>query len=500
MVNTFAALKMMLLALLHLFGIASVTGLHFSGVLIGLGSDTSHTYTRDDEVAPHSAEKLWSTRSINLTLASMTAGFEAHNSLHLDTRSVECMSDGDCGWHAKCDQNRECAAKSLGEDLRADCLMCALAFVISGFSLAAGVGGGGLYVPLLMSVLSIDAHVATALSQAMLCGGACAAFVYNSQSTHPSRPGWPLINFELACLIGSALMAGAQLGSVLHATAPTALVLVLLCLVLSDSARKAVRSALKMVAVEQKPAAQGSSQPTDDAVSSSIAEAACQRSAEWQRKLLLIWAVCIGLVLWKGLFVPMCSPAWWALTFGASVVLGGAALSLASRFEASVDGAVHEGDVDLRELSFPLVRWSFLAGALAALCGIGGGMIMGPLLVELKVPPPVSSAVTATTLLVLSSSTLLVYWCRDVAPQDYAMCLSFFTMAGAMTGKIVVNWWVQRTGQQSVIVWALAGVTILSTVLMGLQGIRTVSDEGWASLSFQNFCGLLPSIAVPFQD
>jgi len=491
----------MLLTLLRWFGVASVTGLHFSGAQIGLESNISRTQTHDDEVTQLSAEKSWSTRLVDLTLASLATGSDALDGLHLlGTRSTQCTIDGDCGWHAKCNQNQECAAKSLGEDLRADCLMCALAFVISAYSLAAGVGGGGLYVPLLMCVLSVDAHVATALSQAMLCGGACAAFVYNSQSTHPSRPGWPLINFELACLIGAALMAGAQLGSILHATAPTALVLVLLCLVLSDSARKAVRSALNMVAVEQKPGAQGSSQPLASEILSDGAEAACQRSAEWQRKLFLVWAVCIGLVLWKGLLVPMCSPVWWALTFGASAVLGCVALSLANAFEPSVDGAVHEGDIDLRELYFPLVKWSFFAGALAALCGIGGGMIMGPLLVELKVPPPVSSAVTATTLLVLSSSTLLVYWCRDVAPQDYALCLSFFTMAGAMTGKIVVNGWVQRTGQQSVIVWALAGVTILSTVLMGLQGIQTVSDQGSASLSFQNFCGLLPSIAVPFQD
>ena len=49
------------------------------------------------------------------------------------------------------------------------------------------------------------------------------------------------------------------------------------------------------------------------------------------------------------------------------------------------------------------VFWAFGAGAVAAVCGIGGGMVMGPKLLSMGVPPKVQSATTATTLVLLSA-------------------------------------------------------------------------------------------------
>eukprot|EP00415_Alexandrium_ostenfeldii_P002561 UN2561 len=150
---------------------------------------------------------------------------------------------------------------------------------------------------------------------------------------------------------------------------------------------------------------------------------------------------------------------------------------------------VDENCLDFRELAFPIAKWSFIAGVLAAVCGIGGGMVMGPILVGLKVPPAVSSATTATTLLVLSSSMCLVYICRGVAPKDYSIYLSVITTAGALTGKVLIGRWVRRTGKDSVLVWALAGITIVSTILMGTLGIIRVYQNGLDSIKPGTLCG-----------
>merc|ERR1719422_2799706 len=111
-----------------------------------------------------------------------------------------------------------------------------------------------------MSGLSLDARTATALSQVMLFGGAAAAFVYNIKQSHPTKPHRPLVDFELACLLGSALMAGGQIGSVVHAASPPALLLALLTSVLADSARKSARSAFKMSATEEEAESQAQTQ------------------------------------------------------------------------------------------------------------------------------------------------------------------------------------------------------------------------------------------------
>merc|ERR1719327_930072 len=119
---------------------------------------------------------------------------------------------------------------------------------------------------------------------------------------------------------------------------------------------------------------------------------------------------------------------------------------------------VDANDLDFREMAFPIAKYSILAGAIAALCGIGGGMVMGPILVELKVPPPISAATTATTLVVLSTSTLLIYICRGMAPLDYSILPGSCSLIGAGVGKVLCGIWVRRTGKQSTIVWILAGV------------------------------------------
>merc|ERR1719356_689389 len=101
---------------------------------------------------------------------------------------------------------------------------------------------------------------------------------------------------------------------------------------------------------------------------------------------------------------------------------------------------------------------------------------MGPVLVELKVLPPVCAATTATTLLVLSSSTAAIYMAIGETREDYAFFLCSFTIAGALCGKIVIGWWVNKTKRQSVIVWCLAFITIASVILMfGLGVSRAIT-------------------------
>jgi uncharacterized membrane protein YfcA len=387
---------------------------------------------------------------------------------------------------------------SLGANLLLDACIGLLSFVIAGISLAAGVGGGGLFVPLIMMALNFDIRIASALSQSMLVGGALAAFGYNLMHTHPSAPGRPLVDFELACLCGPALMAGAQIGSVVHATLPTSFLVVLLVVVLADAAKKGWSNAVKISEKEKAAAQEASgsaekamleaSKPADnDSDASSVSEdEAISRIRDAQIKLFCIWIFNVILNIAKGLLLPVCNPLWWFLVLGAAVVLGGFSYYYASAL--SKQEPMDEHSTDFRELAFTLVKWSMVAGVVAAICGIGGGMIMGPILVGLKVPPPVSSATTATTLLVLSSSIAVVYVCRQYAPLDYSLYLCAMTTSGALTGKVVIGRWVKRTGKQSVIVWCLVGITVASVGIMGGLGLyRTVMNRDKA-FQFTNFC------------
>mmetsp|Transcript_49895 Transcript_49895/g.98996 ORF Transcript_49895/g.98996 Transcript_49895/m.98996 type:complete len:202 (-) Transcript_49895:12-617(-) len=193
-------------------------------------------------------------------------------------------------------------------------------------------------------------------------------------------------------------------------------------------------------------------------------------------------------VVVKGLLLKICSPLWWTLLLASSALLVALACRYAQKLTLREKTEADPDALDYGGIAFPLVRWSFLAGVLAAVCGIGGGMVMGPILMGLKVPPPVSSATTATTLLIVSSSTSMVYLCRGLIPLNYSMYLALVAASGAILGENVIGRWVRRTGRHSLIVWCLAGITILSASLMGSLGATRAIHQGAAALACGQLC------------
>jgi len=48
------------------------------------------------------------------------------------------------------------------------------------------------------------------------------------------------------------------------------------------------------------------------------------------------------------------------------------------------------------------MRWTLCAGIVAGLVGVGGGMLLGPLMLQMGVLPQVSAATTGTMILTLT--------------------------------------------------------------------------------------------------
>merc|ERR1711932_61437 len=94
-----------------------------------------------------------------------------------------------------------------------DALTMLIVFCIAALALASGIGGGGLYVPLLNLLLRFRPHVAVGLSQALICGGALGALLVNGRAAHPKDASGrrPVIDYGMAAFLAPAEMAGAQL-------------------------------------------------------------------------------------------------------------------------------------------------------------------------------------------------------------------------------------------------------------------------------------------------
>ena len=135
-------------------------------------------------------------------------------------------------------------------------------------------------------------------------------------------------------------------------------------------------------------------------------------------------------------------------------------------------GSQHDNFQSLLVWWLPFV--SVLIGLLAALLGIGGGEILGPiLLLLLKMDPQESSATTAIMSMMNSGTNLLHYIVADMmmAP-GYAFHLGLAGLIGGSGGRM---WAISmaQTGRTSIIAMSLCGVLSLATALVAWELFTT---------------------------
>ncbi|KAL0035051.1 hypothetical protein WJX79_008455 [Trebouxia sp. C0005] len=92
-----------------------------------------------------------------------------------------------------------------------------LSFLVAALANACGVGGGAFFVPMFNVLLGFSLKGSTALSQAVVTGGACAGFMYSSCKRHPDDHEQSLVDFDLALILTPMLLLGITAGVLINA-------------------------------------------------------------------------------------------------------------------------------------------------------------------------------------------------------------------------------------------------------------------------------------------
>ena len=111
---------------------------------------------------------------------------------------------------------------------------------------------------------------------------------------------------------------------------------------------------------------------------------------------------------------------------------------------------------------------------LTGLFGIGGGIVKGPLMLEMGVLPEVSSATSATMILLTSSAATISYFIFSALNINYAIWLFFIGLIFTVAGQIGVDYLVKQYGRPSLIVFVIGTVVALSAVAMGIEGGKSI--------------------------
>ena len=195
--------------------------------------------------------------------------------------------------------------------------------------------------------------------------------------------------------------------------------------------------------------------------------------------------------------VPCGSLTYWLAV--ASVIPPSLAVALAARARLVREHALREGGLEpgwppyepgevvwtsANSVAFPAV--STLAGVVAGFFGVGGGIVKGPLMLEMGVAPEVAAATSITMILFTSSAASVLYVSFGV-PTDYAKVVFLTGAVFTALGQSVVARLIRKLGKggnagggSGGVGGAGAGVVVVAMALMMGASASVVTFEAGA--------------------
>ncbi|KAK6795893.1 hypothetical protein RDI58_009348 [Solanum bulbocastanum] len=395
-----------------------------------------------------------------------------------------------------------------------------IGFFGAAFGSVGGVGGGGIFVPVLTLIIGFDPKTSTAISKCMITGAACATVYYCLKLRHPSLD-LPIIDYDLALLFQPMLLLGISIGVVLNVLFAEWMVTILLIILFLAASTKAffkgVETWRKETIIKKEAARRLTSNdagveevayklipggPKNDSTFSKevykAKEVSIFDNMYWKdtARLIAVWIIILFLHVSKN-YAPTCSMTYWTLSLLQLPIAVGA-----SAYEAV---CLYKGSRVILSSGEAVITWNvhqlilycccgILAGIVGGLLGLGGGFILGPLFLELGIPPQVSSATAAFVMIFSSSMSVIQYYLLGRFPVPYALYFIAVASIAALVGQHVVRRIISIVGRASVIIFILALTIFVSAISLGGFGIAdTIKkiNEG-QHMGFDNICAYNP--------
>mmetsp|Transcript_73611 Transcript_73611/g.117355 ORF Transcript_73611/g.117355 Transcript_73611/m.117355 type:complete len:509 (+) Transcript_73611:85-1611(+) len=488
--------------------------------------------------------------------------------------------------------------------------LCTFAILVGSMIAAGGgLGGGGVFVPIYILVLSFNTKHAAALSQATILGGSIVNLIMNWKARHPSRPHRPLTDFPTLLVFEPMLLVGTVIGVYFNVMFPAMLILILLIVTLvyatfrttrkgyntwqqesellngpsisgyitngagpaspkegaraddahilqgydtkdsdksdggvdatvDDDLLGTAKSLIQLTdtgmadyddaesLIKKRSTSYGSvgsdhqehtiySSEYDPVLWSEMARMTGVKTSDLDRKKIdvlqplmekekqkwipmaivgFIWIISSSTSIGKNNSisgVEACSVLYWAITFISFPILMAISLfyakqqhDLHDQKERTEGWRPAEGDIEWNSSMMNMAKYPLIAtvaGLLGGLLGIGGGMIVSPLLMELGVKPTVAAATSAMAVLITSSSATLQFVLLGYLNLDYTFYFMAIGVIGTFIGQTVVNYAIRYYGRRSLIIFSVAAIMAGAVVLMGIDGImQLINGISWA--------------------
>ncbi|XP_043811928.1 sulfite exporter TauE/SafE family protein 3 isoform X3 [Manihot esculenta] len=320
--------------------------------------------------------------------------------------------------------------------------------------------------------------------EGMITGAAAATVYYNLKLRHPTLE-LPIIDYDLALLFQPMLVLGISLGVALNVIFADWTITILLIILFIENTTEEV---------EDKTPPGGPISAVQAEASQSKEKVSIVKNVRWKELGLLVavWLIILGLQIGKN-YLTTCSATYWVLNILQIPVAVGVTAYEAVGLYKGQRKIASMGDVStnwqVRQLVLYCVIGVF-AGIVGGMLGLGGGFILGPLFLEMGVPPQVSSATATFAMTFSASMSVIEYYLLKRFPVPYALYFFAVAVIAAFVGQHVVRKLISILGRASLIIFILAFTIFVSALLLGGVGIAHMIKkiEKKEYMGFENIC------------
>jgi len=121
-----------------------------------------------------------------------------------------------------------------------------------------------------------------------------------------------------------------------------------------------------------------------------------------------------------------------------------------------------------------------VAALLCGCTGIAGGMVLGPLFLKYNMHPQIMSGTNQYITMIASISVAIQFaWIGDML-WPFAIMFGSITLVAAYIGIQSINWYIKKSGKQSIIAFMLVLVLVLALVSLPIKTLMKsqATEEG----------------------
>lgn len=420
------------------------------------------------------------------------------------TVSKECMDKHTCRFVAAQARNI-CVPRDLGSHWNHWEVVATILIVLTAMlSAAAGMGGGGVYVPLILLLMGLSTKEAVPLSQAMICGGAIVNVIMFCGERHPKYPERPKIDYEVIMMMNPGLAAGVTIGVISHIISPQWLIVSVLVVTLAISLQKSLTKGIQQWKKESAAIAASQASGNSGSGGSGGSGSIKIKGVDLASFRELVKANTVSVVLILGCWFtfllmnlfkqPPCSVMYWLHKL--------AMLAICAAFTYAGARTIGNREVSHTETDF--IEWTAekkwlypvyaaVAGFLGGFLGIGGGIVMSPLLLELGLVPEANQATSAMFVFLSSTLATMQFVLAGAAMPQYVAWFTAWVTGATFVGQTLVDYILRKYKRSSLIVLSIAGIIACSLVMMTLVGgidiYKDLSEGRYMGFVAHKLCG-----------